>query len=109
MTYEEFNHWAGGIESLATVGVDSRRILDLHTIHKDERKPRVHRIYRRHQRYWQAARVWIVELVAYLENKGKVHHKFHDLRFDLEGAHQACACMTRSLPEARPREKSFLV
>jgi hypothetical protein len=27
---------------------------------------------------------WIVELIAYLENKGKVQHTFSDLAFDLE-------------------------
>jgi hypothetical protein len=31
---------------------------------------------------------WIVELIAYLENKGKVQHTFSDLSFDLEALYQ---------------------
>ena len=84
MNFEEFNHLAGGIESLATVlalGVGGywtylrfikqredyafiEFTVDIYFIGKQDGK-------------------WIIELIAYLENKGKVQHKFSDLSFDL--------------------------
>jgi len=81
---EGFNNLAGGIESLATVlalavggywtynrFIKQREnfafiefTVDLNFVGKQDGK-------------------WIVELIAYLENKGKVQHQFSDLSFDL--------------------------
>jgi hypothetical protein len=83
MTFEEFNHLAGGVESVATVlalavgaywtyirFIKQREnyafiefTVDMYFVGRQDGK-------------------WIVELIAYLENKGKVQHQFSDLAFD---------------------------
>ena len=85
MNLEDFNHLAGAIESLATVlalvvgaywtytrFIKQREnfafiefTVDMNFIGKQDGS-------------------WVVELIAYLENKGKLQHRFSDLSFDLE-------------------------
>lgn len=84
MSLESLNHLAGAIESIATVialGVGAywtytrfikqrenfafiEFTVDMNFVGKQDGK-------------------WIIELIAYLENKGKVQHRFSDLSFDL--------------------------
>ena len=85
MTLENFNHLAGSIESLATVvalivggyWTYSRFIKQRENFAFIEFTVDLNFIGK--QGEW-----WIVELIAYLENKGKVQHRFQDLSFDLE-------------------------
>jgi hypothetical protein len=84
MAYEEFNQLAGAIESLMT-------ILALaiggywaywRFIRQREGRPHVQFsadiVFIRKQGDW-----WIVEFVAWLENKGKVQHLIKDFHFDV--------------------------
>lgn len=40
---------------------------------------------------------WIVELIAYLENKGKVQHTFSDLLFDFEALYEGDSVLSNEL------------
>jgi hypothetical protein len=84
MTYQEFNQLAGAIESLVT-------LLALaiagywaywRFIRQREGRPNVQFsadiVFIRKQGEW-----WVVELVAWLENKGKVRHLIKDFHFDV--------------------------
>jgi hypothetical protein len=85
MTFENFNHLAGGIESMATVAAlivggywtYTRFIKQRENFAFIEFTVDINFIGK--QSGWR-----IVELIAYLENKGKVQHEFQDLSFELE-------------------------
>ena len=89
MSFDDFNNFCGGVESIATVSAlvaggfwaylrfikqrDDYAFIDF-TVDMN---------FVGKQGEW-----WIVELIANLENKGKVQHKFRDLSFDLEAMFQ---------------------
>lgn len=85
MTLESFNHLAGAIESLATVfalivagyWTYTRFIKQRENFAFIEFTCDINFIGKQDE--W-----WIVELIAYLENKGRVQHQFRDLSFILE-------------------------
>jgi hypothetical protein len=84
VTLEEFNWLAGGLESLATVFALLVGAYWTYTRFIKQREGyafidfTVDMNFIEHQ-----DGKWIVELIAYLENKGKVQHQFSDLSFDL--------------------------
>jgi hypothetical protein len=85
MTLEEFNNLAGGVESFATlvalcVGgywAYTRFIRQRESYAFIEFTVDINFVGRQ-------SGFWIVELIAHLENKGKVQHRFSDLTFHLE-------------------------
>jgi hypothetical protein len=85
MTLENFNHLAGGIASLATIVALAVGGYWTYTRFIKQRENyafiefTVDINFVGKQGPW-----WIVELIANLENKGKVQHQFEDLSFDLE-------------------------
>lgn len=84
MDLEDFNNLAGGFESIATFVT---LVIGAYWTYT--------RFIRQRENYafieftvdmnfvGRQDGYWIVELVAYLENKGKVQHRFSDLSFDL--------------------------
>lgn len=84
MTFEEFNHLAGGVESLATALALGVGAYWTYTRFIKQRENYAFMEFTVDMYFVgkQDGQV-IVELIAYLENKGKVQHRFSDLTFDL--------------------------
>lgn len=84
MTVDEFNSIAGGVESLSTI---LALVIGAYWTYTRFIKQRENFAFLEFtaDMYFvgQQDGKWIVELIAYLENKGKVQHQFSDLSFDL--------------------------
>lgn len=84
LSFEDFNLLAGGVESVATVlalcigayWTYTRFIKQRENYAFIEFSIDINFVGKQHGK-------WIIELIAYLENKGKVQHQFSDLSFDL--------------------------
>lgn len=84
MSYEEFNNWAGGIESLATVAALIIGAYWTYTrfVRQRDNFPLIEftadvEFIGKHQDSW------VVELTTTIENKGKVQHRISEFAFDL--------------------------
>jgi hypothetical protein len=84
MNPENFNHVAGAIESLATAVALGVGAYWTYTRFIKQREDFAFIEFTVDMDFvGRQDGSWIVELVAYLENKGKVQHRFSDLSFDL--------------------------
>jgi hypothetical protein len=86
VTFEQFGELAGAIESIATI--IALAVGAYWTYGRFVRNREDHPLIQ----FWLEIRVigtieknWIIELLAYVENKGKVQHQLNDLAFDLNG------------------------
>lgn len=89
MSPEDFNNVAGAIESIATVvalGVGAYWTYTRFIKQRDDFPFIEFTVDMKFIGKQDGS--WIVELVAYLENKGKVQHQFSDLQFDLAALFQ---------------------
>ncbi len=84
MTYEEFNHLAGGIESLATILalIVGAYWTYYRFVRQGDNQPLIEfttdvAFIGKHQDWW------VVELTALIENKGKVQHRISEFAFDM--------------------------
>jgi hypothetical protein len=85
MTFEDFNHLVGGFESVATVIALGVGAYWTYTRFIKQRENFAFIEFTVDMNFvGRQDGYWIVELIAYLENKGKVQHRFSDLAFDLE-------------------------
>jgi hypothetical protein len=89
MNLEKFNSLAGGLESLATVVALAVGAYWTYTRFIKQRENFAFIDFTVDVNFvgHQDAK-WIVELIAYVENKGKVQHQFSDLSFDLAALFQ---------------------
>jgi len=84
MSPEDFNHVAGAIGSLATVVALGIGAYWTYTRFIKQRENFAFIEFTVDMNFvGRQGGSWIVELIAYLENKGKVQHRFSDLSFDL--------------------------
>lgn len=84
MEFEAFNHLANGVESIATVLALGVGAYWTYTRYIKQRENYAFIEFTVDMNFigTQDGK-WLVELIANLENKGKIQHKFSDLSFDL--------------------------
>jgi hypothetical protein len=84
MTYEEFSQFAAGLESIVTAAAVIVAAVWAYWKFVLHGEGRAHVsfsadiVFIKRQGDW-----WIVELLAWIENKGKVRHRIRDFRFDV--------------------------